>query len=180
MESKTLNTIQTLMKVGRVLRGIAYVCCLVCGILCVVGLVTAWVPRSIVIGGVTIHALFASLDNLSLGAFYATAATGLIVCIATCILAKLASRYFNHELAAGTPFTLEGARKPLRLGICTICIPLAAVIIANICCATIGVLFPGEAFIDFDADVPILLGVVIIVMSLLCKYEAESNRETLA
>lgn len=180
MESKTLTTIQTLMKVGRILSGIAYVCSLVGGILCIVGLVTAGAPRSIVLGGVTIHTLIASLDNLNLGAFYSTAVTALFACISTCILAKLASRYFNHELTAGTPFTIEGARELLRLGICIICVPLAAIIIAKICCATIGVLFPGEAIIDFNAEAPVLLGVVIIVMSLFCKYGAESNRSTLA
>lgn len=180
MESKTLNTIQIFMRVGRIFSGITYVSCLVCGILCFVGLATVGTPRGLVIGGVSIYPLIACLDNLDLGSFYATVITGGLVCIATCILAKLFMHYFDNELAAGTPFTIEGSRELLRLGICAICIPLATVAIAQVSCVSIGLFYPGASVFDIDGGGAVLVGVTLIILSLVCKHGAEQAGEPLA
>lgn len=180
MESKTLNTIQVFMRVGRILSGITYVCCLVSGILCFVGLATVGTPRGLIIGGVSIYPLIACLDGLDLGSFYAAALTGGIACIAACILAKLYMRYFDNELAAGTPFTVEGSRELRRLGICTICIPLGTIIITEISCASIDLLFPGASILNLDGGGAVLVGVTLIILSLVCRHGAEQAGEPLA
>ena len=123
MESKALDTIQTVAKIGKVLSSIEYVFCLTGGILCIVGIACVGIPGSVRIGGVTIHSMIDNLQGLSLEACCMGMAMGLIVCTATCVVAKMAEQYFKNELAAGTPFTAEGACELLRLGICTICIP---------------------------------------------------------
>ena len=72
MESKTLHGIQTLAKIGKVLSTIVFICCLVGGILCFVGLASmAWVPGSIEVGGVTIHGIIEQTGKYSVGTCYA-------------------------------------------------------------------------------------------------------------
>lgn len=180
MESKTLDTIQTVAKVGKVLSAIAYVFCLVGGILCIVGIACVGIPGSIKVGGVTVHSMIDNLQGVSLETCYTAMAMGLIICASICVVAKMAERYFEHELAAGTPFTSEGARELLRLGICTICIPLGAVTVAGICNAIASRCLANIAEIQIDGSAPVLLGVAFIIMSLICKYGTELKGEVAA
>ena len=173
MQSKTLESIQTISKVGKVLSNIAFVFCLVGAILCAVGIATVGVPDNLKVGGVTIHPLIGGLEGIGTGAAYAAMASGIILCAAAAVLSKLYVRYFDNELAAGTPFTFEGASELLRLGICTICIPLGAIIVAGICQAVIGSDISRVAEVSIDGSTSIGLGIAIIVMSLVCKHGAE-------
>lgn len=173
MESKTLNTIQTVAKVGKILSAIAYVFCLVGAIFCLVGIACIGIPGSIKVGGITIHSMIGNLQGLSLETCYTAMAMGLIVCAAVCIVAKMSESYFKHELAAGTPFTIEGAKELLRLGICTICIPLGAIIVAQTYNAIASHFFANVAEINFDGGASVVLGIAFIVMSLVCKHGAE-------
>ena len=173
MESKTLNTIQTVAKIGKILSTIAYVFCLVGGICCIVGIACVGIPGSIKIGGVTIHSMIDNLQGLSLETCYTAMAMGLIVCASICVVAKMSERYFKNELAAGTPFTAEGASELLRLGICTICIPLGAIVAAEACNAIASHCLANVAEINIDGGAPIVLGVAFIIMSLVCKSGTE-------
>ena len=56
----------------------------------------------------------------------------LILCAGEAVLAKFAEAYFVHELKAGTPFTLAGAKELLRLGVLAIALPAGSHLAANI------------------------------------------------
>lgn len=178
MESKALDTIQTVARIGKVLSSIAYVFCLVGGILCIVGIACVGIPGSVRIGGVTIHSMIDNLQGISLEACYTAMAMGLIICAATCVVAKMSEHYFKNELAAGTPFTTEGASELLRLGICTICVPLGAIVVAQTCNALARQCLANVAEIQIDGGAPVVLGVAFIIMSLVCKYGAELKNGT--
>ena len=180
MENNTLDIIQTIAKVGKILSTVAYVFCLVGGILCAVGLVCIGIPGSIKINGVTIYSLFSDVSGLNVETGYMAMLTGIIICAAVCVVAKLAERYFSNELAAGTPFTVEGAHELLRLGICTIAVPLGAIVAANIINAIVSMQVADVAEIQIDGGAPVLLGVVLIVVSLICRYGAESKNGQVA
>lgn len=173
MESKTLNTIQTISKVGKVLSAVTFVCCLVSGICCVVGAACVGIPGTLRIGGVTIHSIVADIEGVSVGTAYTAMLMGSIFCAAGCVVSKLAERYFENELAAGTPFTVEGSRELLRLGICTIAVPLGAIVLAEILYKVASIRFAGVADMHVGGDISIGLGLAIIVLSLVCKYGAE-------
>lgn len=103
----------------------------------------------------------------------------MIVCIGQAVTAKFAECYFRHELTAGTPFTLSGAKELLRLGVLTICLPLGTMILGQIISGVVAEFIGcGEAF-KLDGGDSVALGVMFIVMSLLCQYGAElrENRE---
>ena len=147
-------------------------------IFCLVGIACIGIPGSFKVGGITIHSVIDNLQGLSLETCYTAMAMGLIICTATCIEAKMSECYFKHELAAGTPFTIEGAKELLRLGICTICIPLGAIIVAQAYNAIASHFLAGVAEINIEGGAPVVLGIAFIIMSLICKYGAELKGNT--
>ncbi len=172
---KTLNTIQILSKIGKVLSKIVFICCIIGTVGCAAGM--ASLPfadtGALKIGGVTIHGLIVNRAGIDLNSLYPLMTGALIVCIGQAITAKFAEGYFAHELTAGTPFTLTGAKELLRLGIIIICVPLGTQILAEIVNNILAqIIHCGEAFKLHGGD-SVALGVMFIVMSLLCRYGAE-------
>ena len=173
---KTLKTIQTLAKIGKVFSKIIFVCCIVgfCG--CIVGIVSlALGAETFKLGGVTIHGMIENEAGMSLPTLYASMAVGLLFCGAEAVLCKFAEAYFKHELADGDPFTLLGAKELLRLGILTIVIPLGTVIVCSIGIAIADNFFPGIDKLSIGEFSSVGLGVMMIVLSLFCRYGAERN-----
>ncbi|MBR2590508.1 MAG: hypothetical protein IKE65_06250 [Clostridia bacterium] len=171
----TLKTIQTISKIGKILSKIVFIFCIVGGCFCLVGLLSlALSSESFKIGGVTIHGLIEKSDKIgSIGTVYGAMAAGTVLCAGEAVLAKMAQRYFKNELAAGTPFTLAGAKEMLRLGICTICIPLGTMVVAHIIYGIIKHFFSDMADFSPGNIVSVGLGVMFIIMSLICRYGAE-------
>ena len=95
------------------------------------------------------------------------------LCAGEAVLCKLAEKYFRNELAAGTPFTFDGAKELMLLGICTICIPIGTAVISGIVYGIMSSIFSGVADYSFSNATSVGLGVMFIVMSLLCRYGAE-------
>ena len=170
----TLKTIQTLAKIGKVFSKIIFVCCIVgfCG--CIVGIVSlALGAETFKLGGVTIHSMIENEAGMSLPTLYASMAVGLLFCGAEAVLCKFAEAYFKHELADGDPFTLRGAKELLRLGILTVAIPLGMVIVCSIGVAIADNMVPGIDKLSIGEFSSVGLGVMMIVLSLFCRYGAE-------
>ena len=105
---KSLNTIQKLSKIGKVLSKIAFIFSVIgfCG--CIAGLLSLNFGngRLIKIGGVTLHGLIPEEYGYNIKSITATLSGWLIVCAGEAVLAKFAESYFKNELKAKTPFTL--------------------------------------------------------------------------
>lgn len=172
---KSLQTIQTLSKIGKVLSKIIYICCVIGTVGCAVGIASLPFADTGIfkIGGVTIYGLIVNQGGIDLNSLYPLMIGVMIVCIGQAVLAKSAESYFTHELAAGTPFTADGAKEMLRLGILTICIPLGALILSQIISGVVAeIVGCGDVFKVDNGD-SVVLGVMFIVISLLCRYGAE-------
>ncbi len=178
MMSKTLQTIQTIVKVAKIVCNVAFVCSLVGAILCLVGIASVGFPSSVKIGGTTIHSIVGNSSGVSQGALYGKLAAGAIMCAASCVVSKLAVRYCSRELNDGTPFTLQGARGLLKLGICTICVPLGGIVAASICNAIVGNHFEGVPGLSVSGNGFVSAGAMLIFVSLICKYGAELSADT--
>lgn len=172
---KSLKTIQTLSKIGKVLSKINYIFCLIGAIGCAVGLVSLPFADSEIlkIGGVSIHALVEDNAGIDLTVLYPAMTGAMILCIGQAVLAKFAENYFAHELTAGTPFTVDGAKEMLRLGILTICIPLGCLIVAEIVSGILAGFLNCDDLLKLEGGDSVAMGVMFIVMSLLCRYGAE-------
>lgn len=175
---KTLNTIQKLSKIGKVLSRIVFIFCIIgfCG--GVVGILSmALGAPTLKIGGVTLESILSMEAGVTTGTAYAAMAAGMILCAGEAVLAKFAEHYFKRELADGTPFDLGGAKELMRLGILAICIPIGTQIIAEIVYAVMEQTLHGVAPFQFDHSSSVALGVMFIVMSLGCRYGAELCEE---
>lgn len=172
---KSLKAIQILSKVGKIFSKIVYICCIVgiCG--CAVGIVAMLVGgEAVKIGGVTLHSILQTEADVSEGTVWAALAVGIILCAGELSISRMAYRYFEHELNAGTPFTADGAKELRNLGISVIWIPLVAVILAQIAQAIIAGFMENVESLTLSGYDSVALGVMFIVMSLLCKYGAET------
>ena len=115
MESRNLNLIQKLFKMGKVLSKIAFIFSMIgfCG--SIAGLIGLGFGGELIkIGGVTLHGLIANSSGYAPGAIAAALSGWLIVCAGEGVLAKFAQAYFEHEGQAGTPFTPAGAKELMK------------------------------------------------------------------
>ena len=170
----TLKAIQTLAKIGKIFSRIIYICCIVgfCG--CIVGIVSLAIgAETFKLGGVTVHSMIENKAGMNLPTLYASMAVGLLFCAAEAVLCKFAEIYFKNELADGNPFTLRGAKELLRLGILTIAIPLGTVIVCSIGVSIADNIYPSINKLAIGEFSSVGLGVMMIVLSLFCRYGAE-------
>lgn len=175
----TLHTLQKLAKLGKVLSKIVFIFALIGAIGCAAGIVSlALLPESVQLGSVTIKGLVDLTDEIHPETVIIALAGGVILCVGEAVLAKLAERYFKNELAAGTPFTFEGAEELKRLGIFAICIPIAAKVLAEIVCSAMQHWMHTVRDIGTGDPISLGLGIMLIVAGLLCKYGAELRQGT--
>ena len=175
---RTRDIIQKLAKLGRILSRIAFVLAVVgvCG--CVAGLLSLSFGNGGVVklGGVTLHGLISADYGYNIKSIAATLSGWLVVCAGEAVLAWSAVRYFRDELAAGTPFTLAGARELLWLGILTLALPTGCAVVGSIVEGIVaGFLAVEKASamdLHFDNEASLVLGVMFLLGSLLCRHGA--------
>ena len=171
---KTLHLIQTISKIAGIVCRVIFVCCIVGFCLCVVGVVSlALGVPTLKLGGVTLESILQTEADMSVGSSILAAAIGAVACAGEGILAKLAAHYFKREQADGTPFTFDGAKELLRLGILTICIPICMQIIAQIVQTILVKTLADTVPQDAEMGGAVAVGAVLIVLSFICKYGAE-------
>jgi len=161
MKTKTLETIQKVSNVLKILSKIGYILCDVFAIICLACLALAIFVPQVATAGIPIETI------------YSYTVCGFIMLAGESILSRFSFKYFKHELEAGTPFTFEGAKELKKLGIRTIVIPLVTYIITAIAYAIIASTYAGVDQMEFDTEISIGLGIGYIIMALICKYGAE-------
>ncbi|MBQ6043109.1 MAG: hypothetical protein IJL41_03080 [Clostridia bacterium] len=172
--SKTLKTIQTLCKVGRILSKITFIICLVGAALCVAGIISlALIPEGIKFDGLTIQGLVQKHAGVSVNTCYAAMAAGIALCAGGAVLAKFEELYFKRELASGTPFTFDGAKELIRLGVLTIAIPAVAALVAAIIFGVMRAVLPDVDEMKYNIRLYLGMGIGYIFAGLLCRYGAE-------
>ena len=171
--SKSLQTVQTICQVCKVLAEIAFVLLIVgavlmlaCGIFIGAGKMDSLLES----GGLVLD------DMLQLSGVTQEYVTAVFICmtiriVAEAVVAKFINVYFKHELKAGTPFTFEGAKEMLRLGIITIAVPAGASLAATI---VFGIMAAGSGLDrTFNFEISLGMGLVFLALSPLLKHGTE-------
>ncbi|MBE6592906.1 MAG: hypothetical protein E7642_02825 [Ruminococcaceae bacterium] len=184
--TKTLKTIQTIMKVGKVLATIVFVCCIIGAVGCALGIVGLSLTSML---GVTLDMkmLAELLDEESLAMFadgsigayigiaYFGCIVGIISCVAEAVLARLAVNYFKKELETGTPFTFEGAKEMFRLGVINLCVMLGLSVVEGMIFAILWIFFPEIT--EPSTSVSLGTGLWMMILSVFFKHGAEISAQ---
>ena len=175
---KTLKTIQTLSKIGKILSKIVFICCIVGFCLCAAGILSlALGGASVQLGGVTLHGLIGNQAGMETAGLYASMIVGMLSCAAEAVVSRFAVLYFEHELQDGTPFTLRGAKELMRLGILAAAVPLGMSIV---CAVGVGIarhFVSGIGDVQMKEYASIGTGIALLMGSLLCRCGAEATAQ---
>ena len=177
--NKSLKTIQTQSKIGRVLSEIVFICSLVSAGLCLAGMtaLALGVEDAFRIGGVTVHSIIANEINMTTDQMLSALVVSLIFSAGEAVLSKFAEVYFKHELAAQTPFTFDGAKEMLRLGILAVAIPIGTQLIAAVVNGILSEILSGTWNTEVRSGDSVAIGIMFMVSSVIFKYGAELKGE---
>ena len=169
---KSLQTIQKTFRIFQILTKIAMILSFVWAGLAALGMLCGivWQSGGTVIGADRELMLFLTGTG-RLTEMNGILLTDTVLALTDGILFTFALRYFKAEQADGTPFTHSGAEQIKRLGILTVALPLAAVILSAIVCAVFGL--PHDAAGDRGDLTSAATGIVLILASLIFRYGAE-------
>lgn len=175
---KTLNTIQTLAKIGKVISRIVYICGIIALCAGIAGLILLPLGAGAMLklGGISLNDTLAS--GIGVGAAWVAVLAWTIRVAGEMVVARFSWRYFAGELQVGTPFTRAGAREMQRLGILTIAVPLGCTIASAIITGIAGQLLQMETELTFDNGSSVTIGVMLLILSLICRYGAELTENT--
>ena len=174
---KTLQIIQKLSKIGKILCKIVFILCIVGFCFCAVGIASlALGAKTVKIGSITMESLIKTEAELTMGTLYASMIVAMILCSGKAVLAKYAEHYFRGEIEDGSPFNQIRAAELKRLGILTICIPIGTQIIAETVYDALSHIWNNAAPLELDNSGSVALGIMFIVLSLICRYGAECQK----
>ncbi len=165
---KSLKTVQGIAKFFNVLMHIVFVCCIIGAVCCVLsGAILMVLPEDMpeivdIMAEMTPE--FDVTELKSLGILCLCAA---IVCVGESVVFGFGCHYTKSVVAAGTPFTMDGAKELRRYGILSLAIPFGAMIVASAI---------SSAVADgLNISVNLSGGVLCILLSYLLQYGAELN-----
>lgn len=171
--SKSLKTVQTVCKVCKVLAEIAFVLLVVIVALMLAAAIftgTGNFDALLLSGGVVLDDMLQQ-TGVTQDYMVAVFVCLTIIIAAEAVVAKFINVYFKHELKAGTPFTFEGAKEMLRLGIITIAVPAGASLVATI---VFGIMAAGSGLdSEFNFEISLGMGLVFLALSPLLKHGTE-------
>ena len=171
--SKSLKTVQTVCKVCKVLAEIAFVLFVVIVALMLAAAIftgTGKLDALVSSGGVVLDDMLQQ-TGVTQDYMVAVLVCMTIIIAAEAVVAKFINVYFKHELKAGTPFTFEGAKEMLRLGIITIAVPVGASLVATI---VFGIMAAGSGLdSEFNFEISLGMGLMFLALSPLLKHGTE-------
>ncbi len=169
--SKTLSTLLTIFKVAKIVAKVIFILCIIGGAGCLLGLLTLPLAASFLSAEELVE------EGLTLPSAYLGCVVGAISCAGEAVLAFFAERYFKHVLAAGTPFTFDGAKECFRFGITQLIVSVSISILAGIA-SFIFLLFSSPMISEPELSMSTSLstGLFFLFISLIFKHGAEIHQ----
>lgn len=175
-----LETIQKVFGVFKIIAKIGMIVCYVVAGLAIAGGIIYLSNGEVAffkLGDTTIYLPFVyhlnanTADNVKIGW---TLLSGGLGALFEGILLTFAYRYFSLEQKEGTPFTENGAKSLLKLGILSI---VLSAVEASVRCVIYKIVNIPEAIENFSSALGVILGVCLILFSIVAKYGAELEQK---
>ena len=174
----SLDKIQKISRLGKILCSIVFVFCMIGIIGSVIGIAfLAAGVDAVHIGGVTLKSIVQINSGTSIETANIYMAVAIILCSGEAVIAKFAERYFKGELLDGTPFNMERAKELTQLGIITIGVSIVTEVVAAIVYEIMSFIFASTGSLEIGNWGSVGIGIAFIIVSLICRYGAESGRE---
>ncbi len=170
---KSLNIIQTIAKIAKIVCQILVVLYIIAIAASAIGLAVTFFSEATFEIGELVFDDFLHVDgDFTLREIRVLLAELIVVGTAELVTVFLIKRYLNHELAACTPFTFEGANELLWLGIKTLSIFVGAMAICGILCM---IVFGNAELAGIEMDGLSIgkHGVEMLLLSVIFRYGAE-------
>ena len=170
----SLNIVQKTFRVFEALAKAAMILSFVWAGFIVLGLAcgAAWYSGAGV-AGLSRETLLVMTRSNSLNQMMGVLLSELVFALTDGALFLLSFRYFRQEQADGPPFTRDGAEQVKYLGIWTIALPMAAVVLS----AAFREVFNVSRAGDWGNQFSVFLGVVLILASLIFRCGAELEEQ---
>ena len=163
---KSLEVIQKIVKVLRVLAKIAYIFCIIGAVTAAIGAASLFaIDENSEIWEKALEAI--EPETIDLMSMRCSCLAGVVGCAVGAVLSWFSKRFFEDELAAGTPFDRYICKEMLKVGIIYLAVSVVSGIIIAIIYACFNLDADGSGFSGFTA------GILYIVCWLLCRYGAE-------
>lgn len=176
---KSLQTIQKLFKVGKIITQIVYVCCIVGVIGCIIGLVGLGIVdgANVQVDGSLAVVLIEKETGITIAELYAVMGIAIFALICEFYVTRKCLKYYRCEFEAGTPFNLDCAAQLKKIGILEIVLSLVVAAVSAIV-REIFVLQSMKFTINIsDRGNSATWGIGLLVLALICKYGAEILEE---
>ena len=175
---KSLNIIQILFKIARVIALIAFIFSIIGAAGCLIGLIVMPSIKDVVVqDGKTIAELMAE-NGVEVGGVISAIALGLVGCGVSIFLAKYSELYFLKEIKAGSPFSKEQANEMRKYGMVFAIVSAASTVVIAIAYAVVHHFIPSVGRYESSISVgSIVYGLFFIILSLFCDYGAEKDAE---
>ncbi len=161
--SKSLKIMQTVAKVARIVCKVLFILCIIGAVGSLVGLVA-----TVIFGPLFETSGMSSFSTSVLGCM-----VGLLSCAGEAILFRMGERYFEHELAAGTPFTQDGAKEIFRWGVASIIVSLAVSVASGIAIGIALIVSPSVADPEITMSWSLGSGLTLMMLSVIFRHGAE-------
>ena len=174
----SLDKIQKLSKLGKILCSMVFVLCIIGVIGSVIGIAfLAAGVDAVHIGGITLKSIVRINSGTSIETANIYMAVAIILCSGEAVIAKFAEHYFKEELLDGTPFNMERSKELTRLGIITIGVSIVTEMVAAIVYEIMSCILASTDSLEISNWGSVGIGIAFIIVSLICRYGAKSGRE---
>ena len=121
METKSLRAIQILAKIARIIFMIIFVACIVGAAGCLIGFIVLPIVQNIVVDGNGKTVADVMIENRVLPAnVYGSMTAGIIGCGGGIALGWINQKFYQEEIALGTPFEIGIVKKMRKVAIINI------------------------------------------------------------
>ncbi|MDO4565655.1 MAG: hypothetical protein Q4C04_08585 [Clostridia bacterium] len=164
---KSLQTVQKIMGVFRVLTLVAAICCFVGAAGALIGLASVAVASALSEPGF-FNELMELMECNGLYEAIVGCIEGFVIALNQGVLLMMLHGYIKREREDGTPFTQRGAKELTKLGVLYIVMPIVAAIIV----AVVGACFKVEPT-ELSNGHAVGFGITLLILSAVFRYGAE-------
>jgi len=174
--NKNLKIIQLISKIFKIINKIAFICCIVGVIFSIAGaIVFKVIPLDFTFDdGRTAKEIIETEGGVTVNTIFVTFVIAAILCAFEAVVSRFNEIYFRNELAAGTPFTYQGAKEMFALAVVNFAIPF----LSSITCASIFAVLKSqytdvEQLFELNGFESLPISVCYVIFSIVFKYGAD-------